>query len=79
MVVANRPDDEAGSQFMGRSQIVSPSGVRLAEADTSASLLVTSRIDLAQAREKRIVNVPGEYEVSLFADRRPDLYRSLAQ
>jgi predicted amidohydrolase len=78
MVVANRPDAEAGSQFMGRSQIVAPSGARLAEADTSASLLVTARVDLAQAREKRIVNVPGEYEVSLFADRRPDLYRSLA-
>lgn len=78
MVVANRPDAERGGQFMGRSQIVAPSGVRLAEADTSASLLVTARIDLAEAREKRVVTVPGEYEVSLFADRRPELYRSLA-
>jgi predicted amidohydrolase len=79
VIVANRPDAEADGHFMGRSQVVAPSGRRLREGDSDTSSLVTARIDLAEAREKRIVNVPGEYEVSLFADRRPELYRSIAR
>lgn len=79
VAVANRADREAGTDFMGRSQIVAPSGRRLAEADDESECIVTARIDLRDAREKRIVNVPGEYEVSLFADRRPDLYATLVK
>jgi predicted amidohydrolase len=74
IAVANRADQEGGVSFMGRSQIVAPSGLRIAEADDHSEALLTAQVDLAEAREKRIVNVPGEYEVSLFADRRPELY-----
>jgi predicted amidohydrolase len=74
MAAANRPDKEAGVSFIGRSQIVAPTGQRIAEADSVAEGVFVASIDLAQAREKRIVTVPGEYEVSLFIDRRPELY-----
>jgi predicted amidohydrolase len=74
IAVANRADHESGVSFIGRSQIAAPSGHRIAEADDHSEALLTAQVDLAESREKRIVNVPGEYEVSLFADRRPELY-----
>jgi predicted amidohydrolase len=78
MLVANRSDSEREARFMGRSQIVAPSGQRLGEAGLDGEALVTASIDLAEARDKRIVTVPGAYEVSLFDDRRPELYQVLA-
>jgi 5-aminopentanamidase len=79
VAVANRPDEEAGVSFMGRSQIAAPNGQRIAEADGESEGLLTAVVDLGEARDKRIVNVPGEYEVSLFADRRPDLYGRITE
>lgn len=77
VALANRCDVEAGVDFIGRSQIVGPAGDVRAAAEREETLLVAN-VDLAEARDKRIVNEPGVYEVSLFEDRRPDLYGSLA-
>lgn len=77
LALANRGDDEGGVSFMGRSQIVSPSGIRIAHAEEDGEAALTVTIDLQDAREKRIVNKPGEYEVSLFEDRRPATYASI--
>jgi len=79
VAVANRADEESGVSFMGRSQIVAPSGRRIAEADGESDCLLTAVVDLGDARDKRIVNVSGEYEVSLFADRRPELYGRITE
>ena len=79
MAVANRSDQERGTDFMGRSQVVSPAGERLAEAGMDDEQILTVQVDLAEARNKRIVNKPGEYQVSLFEDRRPDLYTQITQ
>jgi predicted amidohydrolase len=76
-VAANRTGSEQGTRFIGRSQIVDPSGHRLAELDGDAVGLVFVEIDVAEAEVKDLVVQPGEYEVSLFADRRPDLYGAL--
>lgn len=72
--LANRGDDENGVSFMGRSQIVSPAGIRIAEAQEVGEVALTVSINLAESREKRIVVRPGEYEVALFNDRRPVTY-----
>lgn len=77
VAVANRADEERGARFMGRSQIAAPSGERMCEAGTDGEELLTARVDFASAREKRIVNRPGVYEVSLFKDRRPELYAAI--
>jgi 5-aminopentanamidase len=77
VVLANRGDEEGGVEFIGRSQIVGPAGDVLASAEREEGLVVAD-VDLAEAREKRIVNEPGVYEVSLFEDRRPELYGALA-
>lgn len=77
VAVANRGDSEAGATFMGRSQIAAPSGVRVAQAQEDGDQFLTVAVDLAEARDKRIVNEPGVYEVSLFDDRRPELYQRI--
>lgn len=78
LAVANRPDTESGTQFIGRSQIVAPSGQRIVEAAGRAEGLFCALITPSDAREKRIVTRANEYEVSLFADRRPELYGAIA-
>jgi predicted amidohydrolase len=56
-------------RFAGRSQIVSPRGARLAQADATEECVRTAEIDVAEARDKRVTE-----RNDLFLDRRPDLY-----
>jgi 5-aminopentanamidase len=79
LLTANRVGREGGTEFCGRSQIVDPLGTRLAEADEEREELVVAEIDPAEAREKDRVIVPGEYELHLFGDRRPELYGALVE
>jgi 5-aminopentanamidase len=66
LLTANRVGKERWAEFCGWSQIVDPYGRRLAEADVE------------QARDKDYV-VPGDYELYLFGDRRPELYGALVE
>jgi hypothetical protein len=50
----------------------------LAAAGSDEETLV-AEMDLETARNKRTVNIPGKYEVEVFASRNPDLYRELAR
>ena len=77
LATANRVGRERGAEFFGWSQIVDPLGNRLAEAGEEDALVV-SEVDLEQARTKEILPVPGEYEIRLFADRRPELYGAVS-
>jgi 5-aminopentanamidase len=76
LVVVSRGDVEAGTQFRGNSQVIDPRGNVLSLAE-KGDALVTAEIDLAFSAEKRIVVKPGEYEVSLFDDRRPESYTGI--
>jgi predicted amidohydrolase len=78
LLTANRLGREGGMEFFGRSQIVDPHGSRLAEAGEVEELAV-AEVDPAEAREKDRAIIPGEYEVSLFGDRRPELYGALVE
>jgi predicted amidohydrolase len=79
LLVANRVGRERTAEFCGRSQIVDPNGERLAETDATSEALLVADIDIARAREKSIVPVPGEYEMHLFGHRRPELYGALVE
>jgi predicted amidohydrolase len=79
LLTANRVGVEGGVEFFGRSQIVGPLGDRLAEAGEGGGELILAEIDPAEAREKDRAIVPGEYEVHLFGDRRPELYGALVE
>jgi predicted amidohydrolase len=77
LLTANRVGRERSAEFCGWSQIVDPMGQRLAEADGDTETLLVAEVDLEQARRKDIVPTPGEYEMHLFDDRRPELYGAL--
>ena len=74
----NRTGTENGTTFIGRSKIIHCSGRVLAEAGDGKETIIAD-IDLAEARQKRIVNIPGEYEMEVFACRQPDLYLPITQ
>lgn len=78
LLTANRVGKERRGEFCGWSQIVDPYGRRLAEAGETEEALLVADVDLEQARDKDYV-VPGEYELYLFGDRRPELYGALVE
>ena len=78
LLTANRVGKERWAEFCGWSQIVDPYGRRLAEADGTEETLLVSDVDLEQARDKDYV-IPGDYELYLFGDRRPELYGALVE
>jgi len=78
VISANRVGRERGTAFLGRSQIISPAGRPLAEADDHSETLITAELDLQLARNKRVVHVPGVFELDSFGDRRPELYGILS-
>ncbi|MGH3024174.1 MAG: carbon-nitrogen hydrolase family protein [Gaiellaceae bacterium] len=79
LLTANRVGAEGGVEFFGRSQVVGPLGDRLVEAGERKEELLVAEIEPAEAREKDQAIVPGEYEVHLFGDRRPELYGALVE
>ena len=79
LLTANRVGVEGGVEFFGRSQIVDPLGERLVEAGEREDELVLAELEPSAAREKDRAIVPGEYEVHLFGDRRPELYGALVE
>jgi predicted amidohydrolase len=78
LLTANRVGKERRGEFCGWSQIVDPFGRRLAEADETEEMLLVAEIDVEKARDKDYV-IPGEYELYLFGDRRPELYGALVE
>jgi len=78
LLTANRVGKERGGEFCGWSQIVDPYGRRLAEAGETEEALLVAEVDVEQARDKNHV-IPGEYELYLFSDRRPELYGALVE
>jgi 5-aminopentanamidase len=78
VATCNRIGVENGTTFIGRSKIIHTSGRVLSAADGNESALV-AEIDLSEARQKRIVNVPGEYEMEVFDCRQPELYEIIVK
>jgi 5-aminopentanamidase len=75
----NRVGTESGFHYIGRSSIHDPTGTPLAVADHDGEAVLFARIDPELARRKRVVNVPGEYEVDRVHWRRPELYGVLTE
>lgn len=79
LVSCNRVGQERGADFLGRSQIIPPSGRPLAEADDHSEMMIQAELDLALAHQKKVVHIPGEFELDSFGDRRPELYGALVE
>jgi predicted amidohydrolase len=74
VVAADRVGRERGYAFAGLSKIVSASGNTLSLASPDKEEIIYGEVSLASARKKRLVVVPGEYELDYIKDRRPELY-----
>lgn len=77
-VTCDRVGAEHGFSFIGLSKIISPTGNVLAAAGSVEEVL-TAEVDLAEARVKRNVIVPGKFETTVFESRRPELYAALSR
>lgn len=76
LIAVNRVGEEGAFKFYGESRILNPSGRVLAEASSSESILY-AELNMNEPRNKRIVRIPGEWEVDILRDRRTDLYGCL--
>ena len=73
-MAVNRIGEERGFRFIGRSSIAATNGQILAHASPDEETILYADIDPAQARQKKLVRVPGEHEIDRIADRRPAFY-----
>lgn len=72
----NRVGEERGFRFIGRSRVIDYNGEIIASAG-DAEEIVCAEIEPEKAREKRVVVVPGKYEINRVGDRRPEMYGPL--
>jgi predicted amidohydrolase len=78
VATCDRVGEENGFKFIGRSKIVDPSGKVLASAGDQEEVIF-AELDLDFANQKRVVTVPGKFEIEVFKARRPDLYSDLTR
>jgi predicted amidohydrolase len=69
----NRVGEERGITFFGRSRIAYWFGI-LADGKPNEEDILYAEIEPATAREKRLIAAPGEMEIDVIHDRRPDFY-----
>jgi predicted amidohydrolase len=79
IVAVNRAGTERGASFIGKSQIIDPSGRQLAMAQTTDETIITATFDPTLARQKRLIIEPGVFEMDTVGDRRPELYHRIVQ
>jgi predicted amidohydrolase len=75
----NRVGEERGFHFIGQSRIVAPNADLLAFGSEYGEEIIVAEIDPSVARNKRLVKIPGKYELDRLADRRPELYGPLCE
>ncbi len=76
---ADRVGREGGVEFLGRSKIIRATGTTLVEASRDREEIIYAEVSLAEARRKRIIIKPGEFEIDRVHDRRPELYGELTK
>ena len=65
---------ERSFRFLGMSRIVDCTGELLAFSDDDRPTILYADIDPEASRNKRIVHIPGKYELDRLLHRRPDMY-----
>ncbi len=74
VIAVDRVGVERGVRFLGRSRIVNAAVDTLASGSARREEILYAELSLKQARRKRIVVIPGEFEVDFIRDRRPEMY-----
>jgi predicted amidohydrolase len=79
ILAADQTGEVRNVKFLGRSLITNPDGKVLAEAGTSEETILYAEIDIRLTTEKKLIFKPGEFELDLFGQRRPDIYEELTR
>lgn len=79
VVAVDRVGVERGVRFLGRSKIAGAWGNTLATGSARREEILYAEVSLAVARQKRVVIIPGEFELDFIGDRRPELYGDLTR
>jgi predicted amidohydrolase len=75
-LAVNRAGEERGFRFVGQSRLIDYRAEVVAAAGEGEEVIY-GEVDPEQARRKRVVVVPGEFEVDRVGDRRPEMYGPL--
>jgi predicted amidohydrolase len=75
----DRVGDERGFRFIGQSKICGPSGQVLSEANHDREAILYAEIDVALARQKRIIRRANLHEIDRLRDRRPEFYGEIVR
>ncbi len=78
-VAVDRVGEERGTRFIGNSKIVDAWGDTLVQAGDDDEEIIYAEVNLADARQKRVVFKPGEFEMDFIHDRRPELYGAIVK
>ena len=73
----NRVGEERGFRFIGRSRMCDPTGATVAVSSDDEPTVLWMDVDVALARNKHLVRVPGKHEIDRFLDRRPQMYTAI--
>ncbi|MDA0838468.1 MAG: carbon-nitrogen hydrolase family protein [Planctomycetota bacterium] len=73
-VACDRVGEEGGTKFIGNSVIYDYAANELARAGADEEELIFADLDVEAPRQKRLVYIPGVYELDRIGDRRPELY-----
>ena len=79
VMAVDRVGEERGCRFAGTSSIAGPGGEILAKAGIDSEEILYAEVDPAISRKKRLVRVPGLYELDRIGDRRPGFYTRIAE
>lgn len=78
-IAVNRAGNERGFRFIGGSKICDTNGNILDQADHDGEAIIYGEIDVDMARNKQRVRVPDKHVIHRFQDRRPEMYKTIAE
>jgi 5-aminopentanamidase len=78
-VAADRVGKERDGSFIGNSLIVNALGDTLAEASSDKEETIYGEVNLADARQKKVVFEAGKFEMNFIKDRRPEFYTKITE
>lgn len=79
LVACDRVGNERGGSFIGTSKIINCTGETIAQASTDQEETIYGEVDIAEARQKKMVIKPGEFELDMIADRHPEFYGEITK
>ena len=78
-IAINRVGEERGWKFPGSSIAINPSGNLIIEAKENEEEIIYIEIDPMVSRQKHQILIPGQCEVDLVRDRRPEFYGDIVK